>query len=191
MNTCYVLALICFRSKNLLLFDLLTKTKKSLHCLFCILMKNRNVAVVVVVLEETKNLSRSKIYELWRRRGIEESKIFCLELKSYNSLLIRSWISAASFPGSLGTGRREPWERGWNLWRIQGRGPEGPGPPLFLEPPVISRSGWQPPTLIWRSESATVNTVEPPCTTTSRKRPPPINDAQSKTPKLSQSKPYS
>ena len=46
-------------------------------------MKNRNVAVVVVVLEETKNLSRSKIYELWRRRGIVESEIFCLELKSY------------------------------------------------------------------------------------------------------------
>lgn len=83
MSTCYVLALICFRSKNLLLFDLLTKTQKSIHCLFCKLMKNRNVVVVVVVLEETKNLSRSKIYELWRRRGIVESEIFCLELKSY------------------------------------------------------------------------------------------------------------
>ena len=46
-------------------------------------MKNRNVAVVVVVLKETKNLSRSKTYELWRRRGIVESEIFCLELKSY------------------------------------------------------------------------------------------------------------
>ena len=35
-------------------------------------------------------------------------------------------------------------------------------------------------------------TVEPPCATTSRKRPPPINDRQSKTPKFSQSlKPYS
>ena len=36
-------------------------------------------------------------------------------------------------------------------------------------------------------------TVEPPCGTTSRKRPPPIRDRQSKThaPKLSQSKPYS
>lgn len=90
MNTCYVLALICFRSKNLLLFDLLTKTKKSIHRLFCILMKNRNVAVVVVVLDETKNLSRSKMCELWRRRGIVQSKIFCLELKSYNSLSIRS-----------------------------------------------------------------------------------------------------
>ena len=87
MNTCYVLALICFRSKNLLLFDLLTKTKKSIHCLFCILMKNRNVAVVVVVLIGG---NRSKIYKLWRRRGIVESKILCLELKSYNSLLIRS-----------------------------------------------------------------------------------------------------
>lgn len=83
MSTCYVLALICFRSKNLLLFDLLTKTKKSIHCLFCKLMKNRNVAVVFVVLEATKNLSRSKIYELWRRRGIVESEIFCLGLKSY------------------------------------------------------------------------------------------------------------
>ena len=83
MSTCYFLALICFRSKNLLLFDLLTKTKKSIHCLFCKLMKNRNVAVVVVVLEATKNLSRSKICELWRRRGIVESEIFCLELKSY------------------------------------------------------------------------------------------------------------
>ena len=61
MNTCYVLALICFRSKNLLLFDLLAKIKKSIHCLFCILKKNRNVALLVVVLEETKNLSRSKI----------------------------------------------------------------------------------------------------------------------------------
>ena len=46
-------------------------------------MKNRNVAVVVAVLEETKNLSRSKIYELWRRQGIVESEIFCLGLKSY------------------------------------------------------------------------------------------------------------
>ena len=33
-------------------------------------------------------------------------------------------------------------------------------------------------------------TVEPLRATTSRKRPPPINDRQSKTPKFSQSKPY-
>ena len=35
------------------------------------------------------------------------------------------------------------------------------------------------------------DTVEPPCVTASRQRPPHINDRQSKTPKLSQSKPYS
>ena len=34
-------------------------------------------------------------------------------------------------------------------------------------------------------------TVEPPCATTSHKPPPPISDRQSKTPKLSQSKPHS
>ena len=34
-------------------------------------------------------------------------------------------------------------------------------------------------------------TVEPPCVTTSRTRPPLINDRQSKAPKFSQSKPYS
>ena len=44
-----------------------------------------------------------------------------------------SLISPASFPGSLGTGRREPWERDWNRWRIQGRGPGGSAPPLFLD----------------------------------------------------------
>ena len=32
--------------------------------------------------------------------------------------------------------------------------------------------------------------VEPPCATASRKRPPPIRDRLSKTPKISQSKPY-
>ena len=35
------------------------------------------------------------------------------------------------------------------------------------------------------------NTVEPPCAITSRKQPPPISDSQSKTPKVSPSKPYS
>ena len=35
------------------------------------------------------------------------------------------------------------------------------------------------------------DTVEPPWATTSRKQPPPINDRQSKTPKFSQTKPYS
>ena len=35
------------------------------------------------------------------------------------------------------------------------------------------------------------NTIERPCATTSRKRPPPISDCLSKTPKLSQPKPYS
>ena len=70
-----------------------------------------------------KKLSRSKIYKLWRWRGIVESKIFLSRAKSYNSLLIKSWISATSFPGSLGTGRRGPWERGWNQLRNQGRGP--------------------------------------------------------------------
>ena len=34
-------------------------------------------------------------------------------------------------------------------------------------------------------------TVEPPCTTISRNQPPPISDRQSKTPKPSQSEPYS
>ena len=33
-------------------------------------------------------------------------------------------------------------------------------------------------------------TVEPPCATTSRKRPPPISDHLSKTPSFSESKPY-
>ena len=36
-----------------------------------------------------------------------------------------------------------------------------------------------------------VQTVEPPFATTSRKRPPPINDRQSKKQTLSLSKPYS
>ena len=36
-----------------------------------------------------------------------------------------------------------------------------------------------------------LNTVEPPCATTSRKPPHPISDRQSKTPKFSQSKSYS
>ena len=43
----------------------------------------------------------------------------------------------------------------------------------------------------WSVICLNLNTVEPPCTTTSRKRPPPITDRQSKTPKFSQSKPYS
>ena len=33
--------------------------------------------------------------------------------------------------------------------------------------------------------------VEPPCATTSRKRPPPMSNGQSNTAKVSQSKPYS
>ena len=40
------------------------------------------------------------------------------------------------------------------------------------------------------SQSLWLLTVEPPCATTSRKRPPLISDHLSKTPKLSQSKPY-
>ena len=36
-----------------------------------------------------------------------------------------------------------------------------------------------------------LSSIEPPCATTSRKRPPPISDRQSKRPKFSQSKPYS
>ena len=45
----------------------------------------------------------------------------------------------------------------------------------------------------WSVICLNLNTVEPPCATTSRKRPPPITDRdrQSKTPKFSQSKPYS
>ena len=35
------------------------------------------------------------------------------------------------------------------------------------------------------------DTVEPPWATTSRRQPPPISDRQSKTPKFSQTKPYS
>ena len=44
---------------------------------------------------------------------------------------------------------------------------------------------------LWCFLSIFIYTVEPPCATTSRKRPSPINDRQSKTPKFSQSKPYS
>ena len=43
----------------------------------------------------------------------------------------------------------------------------------------------------WSVICLNLNTVEPPCATTSRKRPPPITDRQSKTPKCSQSKPCS
>ena len=44
---------------------------------------------------------------------------------------------------------------------------------------------------LWCFLSIFIYIVEPPCATTSHKRPSPINDRQSKTPKFSQSKPYS
>ena len=42
-----------------------------------------------------------------------------------------------------------------------------------------------------RENPARQYTVEPPCATTSCKRPPPISDRQPKTPTFSSSKPYS
>ena len=42
-----------------------------------------------------------------------------------------------------------------------------------------------------RENPASQYTVEPPCATTSCKRPPPISDRQPKTPTFSWSKPYS
>ena len=44
---------------------------------------------------------------------------------------------------------------------------------------------------VYLSVGAVLSSIEPPCATTSRKRPPPISHRQSKTPKFSQSKPYS
>ena len=44
---------------------------------------------------------------------------------------------------------------------------------------------------VYLSVGTVLSSIEPRCATTSRKRPPPISDRQSKTPKFSQSKPYS